>query len=166
MKENPLVSVIISLYNETVDMVSQAINSIRTQTYENLEILLLLDCVENSAVKEYMLKVEKEDRTVVGIEELTVLVQGLDVEINSINTMMKELQIDIGSLLQKAEQIEDLEDEIAILQRKQVEVAKETADYDILKGAFSQDGIPHQIIRSIMPKLTTTANAGILTSFT
>lgn len=115
-------------------------------------------CNMDVEIAEKKIEVEKEDRTVVGMEELTVLVHGLDAEINNINTMMKELQIDIGSLLQKAEQIEDLEDEIAILQRKQVEAAKETADYDILKGAFSQDGIPHQIIRSIMPKLTTTAN--------
>lgn len=64
----------------------------------------------------------------------------------------------IGALQQKSEQIAKLKQDIAALQDKQVEYAKETADYDTLKAAFSQSGVPHQIIRSIIPQLTATAN--------
>ena len=45
-----------------------------------------------------------------------------------------------------------------MIQEKVNEVALETADYDALKLAFSQDGIPHQITRTIVPKLEGTAN--------
>lgn len=40
-----------------------------------------------------------------------------------------------------------------------MEYARETADYDVLKAAFGQSGVPHQIIRSIIPQLTATSNA-------
>lgn len=56
------------------------------------------------------------------------------------------------------EQIAKLKEEISVLQERGRHAAKETADYDILKAAFSQDGIPHQIVRTIIPKLTSTAN--------
>ncbi len=61
MKRNPLVSVIISVYRENVELVSQAINSIRNQTYKNLEIIVLLDSPENEAVRVYLQKVEMEE---------------------------------------------------------------------------------------------------------
>lgn len=61
MKRNPLVSVIISVYRENVELVSQAINSIRDQTYKNLEIIVLLDCPENVAVRMYLQKIEMEE---------------------------------------------------------------------------------------------------------
>ena len=60
MEEKALVSVIISIYNESVSLVSQAIDSIRKQTYEKLEIILLLDCPENNEVKDYLQKLLKE----------------------------------------------------------------------------------------------------------
>lgn len=39
------------------------------------------------------------------------------------------------------------------------EARKNEADYELLKTSFSQDGIPHQIVRTIIPKLTDTANS-------
>ena len=101
---------------------------------------------------------EKERKAVEGIEEIAALVNGLDTEVTAINSMVKECQMKIGALSQKVEQIEKLEKEIEVLQKRQIEAAKETADYDILKSAFSQDGIPHQIIRSVIPQLTAIAN--------
>ncbi len=65
----------------------------------------------------------------------------------------------IGALTQKVEQTDKLKREIEALQAEKAEAAKETADYDILKAAFCQDGIPHQIIRTIIPQLTATANS-------
>lgn len=55
--------------------------------------------------------------------------------------------------------------EIALL-NKGIAVAAEKADcYEALKQAFSQDGVPHQIIRNIIPHITDTAN-NILGSMT
>lgn len=93
-----------------------------------------------------------------GMEELAGIVARMNAEVDAINTLVKDKQMKIGALQQKAEQISRLKREIAALQEKQTEYAKETTDYDTLKAAFSQSGVPHQIILSIIPQLTATSN--------
>ena len=109
-------------------------------------------------IAERQAEADKEILAMAGMEEAQAIVNGLDTEVNAINSMVKEKQMRIGALQQKSEQIAKLKQDIAALQDKQVEYAKETADYDTLKVAFSQSGVPHQIIRSIIPQLTATAN--------
>ena len=92
------------------------------------------------------------------IAVMTGLATRINAEVEAANELVKKKQMEIGGLQQKADQIAKLKKEIAALQAKQLEYAKETADYDILKNAFSQNGIPHQIIRSIIPQLTATSN--------
>lgn len=93
-----------------------------------------------------------------GLAEKQAEVNRLNAKLETIDGEIKILQMNIGALSQKMEQIAKLKEEISVLQGKERDAAKETADYDILKAAFSQDGIPHQIIRTIVPKLTATAN--------
>lgn len=102
--------------------------------------------------------VAKESLAINGIEDLTAIVNGLETEVNAINSLVKEKQKEVGALEQQLEQIEKLVKEITVLQEKQTKYAKETADYEKLKIAFSRSGVPHQIIRSIIQLLTTTAN--------
>lgn len=75
-----------------------------------------------------------------------------------INSQLSSLQRQAGGYEQKVEEIKKLEDGIKGLRDEINEYSIEAADYDILKAAFSQDGIPHQIVRSILPKLASTAN--------
>ena len=112
----------------------------------------------DTEIAERQAEADKEILAMSGIEEIQAIVNGLETEVNAINSMVREKQMCVGALQQKAEQIAKIEQEIAVLQEKQVEFAKETTDYDMLKAAFSQSGVPHQIIRSIIPQLTTTAN--------
>lgn len=58
---NPLVSVIIPLYNEPVEFARKAIDSIINQTYKNLEIILILDNPDNTVLKNLILEYEKCD---------------------------------------------------------------------------------------------------------
>ena len=109
-------------------------------------------------IRERQAEADKEILAMAGIEEVQAVVNGLETEVNAINSMVRESQMRIGALQQKAQQIAKLKQDIAVLQEKQVGYAKETADYDTLKVAFSQSGVPHQIIRSIIPQLTATAN--------
>ncbi len=101
---------------------------------------------------------DRESESVEGIHELTDLVFKMDSEIYALNDAIRKKQMELGAVQQKSEQIVQLKREIAKLQEKQTEYAKETADFDILKAAFGQNGVPHQIIRSVIPKLTITAN--------
>ncbi len=93
-----------------------------------------------------------------GLAEKQAEVGRLNMQLENIDGEIKALQMGIGALTQKVEQIAKLKEEISVLQERGRHAAKETADYDILKAAFSQDGIPHQIVRTIIPKLTSTAN--------
>lgn len=129
---------------------STALNRVLELTTELMSI--------DTEIAERQAEADKEILAMSGIEEVQAVVNGLETEVNAINSMVKEKQMRIGALQQKAEQIAKLKREISELQDKQVEYAKETADYDTLKVAFSQSGVPHQIIRSIIPQLTTTAN--------
>lgn len=102
---------------------------------------------------------DKEALAVDGMEELAGTVAKMDADVEAVNALVREMQMKIGALQQKADQISKLKKEIADLQEKQMEYARETADYDVLKAAFGQSGVPHQIIRSIIPQLTATSNA-------
>lgn len=109
-------------------------------------------------ISEKKADIEKEEKAMEGIEELTAAVTSMNVDIDRINSEIRNVQMEIGALKQKLEQIDKLTAEIDVLRQKKNEAAAETADYDVLKSAFSQDGIPHQIVRSILPQLTATAN--------
>ena len=52
-----------------------------------------------------------------------------------------------GTLIQKAEDVKSMKEEISELKKDIEACALITTRYDVLKRAFSQDGVPHQIIR-------------------
>lgn len=110
-------------------------------------------------ISEKQLEAEKELLAMSDIGRLQTIVTSLETEVDALNAVIKGLQMKIGALQQKAEQISTLKKEIISLQKQQTEYAKETADYDALKVAFGQSGVPHQIIRSIIPQLTATSNS-------
>ena len=68
------------------------------------------------------------------------------------------LRTDIGTLVKMAEDIKATELQIKELQSGINADAEIAARYEILKNAFSQDGVPHNIIRTIIPILTATSN--------
>lgn len=109
-------------------------------------------------LSEKQLELSQEMLKTTGLMEKQAEVGRLNIQLEGIEGEIKTLQMNVGALMQQLEQIGKLKEEIAVLQGKECEAAKETADYDILKAAFSQDGVPHQIIRTIIPKLTATAN--------
>lgn len=123
-------------------------------------LLELVGELENidAEIVEKQAEADKEILAMSGMEELTGIVARMNADVDAINALVREKQMKIGALQQKSEQISKLKKEIVALQEKQTEYAKETADYDTLKVAFSQSGVPHQIIRSIIPQLTATSN--------
>lgn len=91
--------------------------------------------------------------------------QKIDAEIDGATDTIARLQITKGALQQKVEDVKKMRDEVKELS-KGIEVAAGlAAKYEILKQAFSQDGVPHQIIRNIIPHIADVAN-NILGSMT
>ncbi len=126
----------------------------KSRVLELTEELLNID----TDIAEKQAEADKEIPAMSGMEELTGIVAKMNVEVDALNSLIKEKQMKIGALQQKAEQIAQLKKEIEALQERQTEYAKEASDYEILKAAFGQNGVPHQIIRSIIPQLGATSN--------
>lgn len=126
----------------------------KNRVLELTEELLNID----TDIAEKQAEADKESLAMSGMEELTGVVAKMNADVEALNSLVKEKQMKIGALQQKSEQIAKLKKEIMVLQERQTGYAKETADYDTLKVAFSQSGVPHQIIRSIIPQLTATSN--------
>ncbi len=81
------------------------------------------------------------------------------------NRDLAEEQVAKGTLMQKIQDMEQMQAEINALNKGIESSAALVQRYDVLKQAFSQDGVPHQIIRNIIPHITDTANS-ILGSMT
>ena len=128
---------------------STALSRISELTTELLNI--------DTEIAEKQAEADKELLAVSGIEELQAIVNGLETEVNAINADIKEIQTEIGAWKQKEEQIKKLTTEINVLLEQKNKAATEVADYEILKDAFSYFGIPHQIVRTILPQLESTA---------
>lgn len=75
------------------------------------------------------------------------------------------LRMRMGAATQRIEDIKVMREEIADLRKGIDEAADLAAKYEVLKTAFSQDGVPHQIIRNIIPYIRDKAN-GILGAMT
>lgn len=113
----------------------------------------------NAEITDKQSEADKELLAMAGMDELADTVSRLDGDVEVLNSLVKEKQMNIGALQQKREQISELKKEISELLLQQADYAKESSDYGVLKTAFSQSGVPHQIIRSIVPQLVSTSNA-------
>jgi exonuclease SbcC len=81
-------------------------------------------------------------------------ITSINEDMDAINRTITKYQQMIGSLTQKIEEIEKMTAEVKALQKEAGRLSADNSENDLLKAAFSQDGIPHQIIRSLVPKLT------------
>lgn len=100
----------------------------------------------------------KEKENASGAAEAEKLVNDIQAEIDSLDRRTKEIQVKIGGYEQQIREIQRMRQSIAAIQEEITDMVEDAADYDALKISFSQDGIPHQIIRTILPKLSNTAN--------
>lgn len=78
--------------------------------------------------------------------------------LRTLSDEISELQVEKGTLLQKVNDVKKMLEEIGDLKRGITEVANLAGRYEALKQAFSKDGVPHQIIRNIIPHITNAAN--------
>lgn len=112
-------------------------------------------------LREAEIELEELRKDIEGSEAL----EEVERRLKSAKETLEKAQIQKGVLTQRVEDVEAMRSEIALL-NKGIAVATEKADcYEALKQAFSQDGVPHQIIRNIIPHITDTAN-NILGSMT
>ena len=105
-------------------------------------------------LREAEIELEELRKDIEGSEAL----EEVERRLKSAKETLEKAQIQKGVLTQRVEDVEAMRSEIALL-NKGIAVAAEKADcYEALKQAFSQDGVPHQIIRNIIPHITDTTN--------
>lgn len=112
------------------------------------------ELVLHNNLREAEIKLEELRKDIEGSETL----EEVERRLKSTKETLEKAQIQKGVLTQRVEDVEAMRSEIALL-NKGIAVAAEKADcYEALKQAFSQDGVPHQIIRNIIPHITDTTN--------
>lgn len=108
-------------------------------------------------IREARAELADEQSKTVGREELQAQVDAAEAEVKAVQRQAQELSLRIGGLQAKLGQIRLARKQAAELQEQMNELGSKAAGYEELKKAFSQDGIPHNIIRSIIPVFEATA---------
>lgn len=116
----------------------------------------LVDIVAEITVKGQELTIENE--TASGSEGLKKELMLIENDISNNQKELQRLSMDIGAYNKQLEDINNSKDEISKLQKIISNLSEKATILEDLKKAFNQDGIPHNIIRSILPMIEATAN--------
>lgn len=108
-------------------------------------------------ITESRAELEKEREASADAEGLKYSLQRAEKELAEIRDEIQSSSVIIGRLKEQQERAKDRMKQAAELQEQLNAVSAEEAGYEVLKRAFSQDGIPHNIIRSIIPVFEATA---------
>lgn len=112
------------------------------------------ELVLHNNLREAEIKLEELRKDIEGSEAL----EEVERRLKSTKETLEKAQIQKGVLTQRVEDVEAMRSEIALLNKGIAVVAEKADCYEALKQAFSQDGVPHQIIRNIIPHITDTTN--------
>lgn len=121
-----------------------------------LELTTEIEAIEKE-ISERRDELAAEQGKMAGTEELRAQVNAAEAEINGLRDTAQAVSVKLGGLRELVEQVEKKLAEATELQRQMNDLSGKAAGYEELKRAFSQDGIPHNIIRSIIPVFEATA---------
>lgn len=121
-----------------------------------LELETESEAVE-AEIAEAKTELAEEQSKTVGTEELQAQVDAAEAEIKQLQDAAQRAAMSLGGLKKQLEQAGEKLKQAEELQAQVNELAGTAAGYEELKKAFSQDGIPHNIIRSIIPIFEATA---------
>jgi exonuclease SbcC len=83
---------------------------------------------------------------------------GAEQRINILESILSTLNQQVGTINAQLQTIDGKKAFLLVVQKKLQQSAKQAAQLQVLSEAFSQDGIPYQIIRDIVPELEAAAN--------
>lgn len=121
-----------------------------------LELATEIEGIE-AEITEIRQELALEQSKTLGKEELQAQVDTVETQIKTLQEEAQTAAMTLGGLKKQEEQAEKKLAEAADLQKQMNELGGKAAGYEELKKAFSQDGIPHNIIRSIIPIFEATA---------
>lgn len=121
-----------------------------------MELSAEIEAIETE-ITEARVELAEEQSKTVGTEALQAQVAGVEAEIKDLQAAAQREAVTLGGLKKQAEQAKEKLKQAEELQTKVNALGTAAAGYEELKKAFSQDGIPHNIIRSIIPIFEATA---------
>lgn len=121
-----------------------------------IELTTEIESVETE-LSEARAELATEQAKTVGKDELQVQVEAAEQTVKTLREHAQTAAMQLGGLKNTAAEAEKKLAEAAELQKRMNELGGKAAGYEELKKAFSQDGIPHNIIRSIIPIFEATA---------
>ena len=68
------ISILLPIYNEKISWIEESINSILNQTYNNIELLLILDDPQNTEIVNFLTKFEKNKNVILIINEKIIFI--------------------------------------------------------------------------------------------
>lgn len=136
------------LYKERKENAAEKMNAAK-KIYDEMDVKILDMTVKLFEATEVLNSMDRNS------EEK---IMELESQIRFNNEEIQNLNIKKGALLQKIEDMKKMREEIGVLKGEITACAELVTNYDVLKQAFSQDGVPHQIIRNFIPYIEDTAN--------
>lgn len=115
-----------------------------------------IEAVE-AEIEDTKLEITVEQAKTVGVDDLKAQVEAAEQEIRAARQAAQAAAMKIGGLRKQLEEAEEKLNKAAEIQKQVNELGVKAAAYEELKKAFSQDGIPHNVIRSIIPIFEATA---------
>lgn len=104
---------------------------------------------------------ETEQKKADGLPGIRDRLALLETELAALQETNRDTSVTLGRLEEQKGRLEKGEAEVKETKKALLALSKEAAGYETLKQAFSQDGVPHSIIRGILPSLEASAT-GIL----
>lgn len=121
-----------------------------------LELVQEIDSYEEELkTKEAELAAERE--TADGAYGYKLQLADIEAEIETLRARLQELNQSVGAISRQLEEHRKAAERMKELRQQAAALADTAAGYEELKRAFSQDGIPHNIIRTIIPVFEATA---------
>ncbi len=108
-------------------------------------------------IEEEKTELSKELAASAGREEMQRKVDEAERLLQEHKECARSIDLELGRLQQQKENAREKVEEAKRLQQKTTELGTTAARFERLKKAFSQDGIPHNIVRSIIPIFEATA---------
>lgn len=138
-ERKPLISVIMSVYNESPEMLQKAMISILEQTYTNFEFIIVIDNPQETILKEIIYKSKKADSRIKVIENKNNI--GLAESLN------KAINISQGKYIARMDA-----DDISFKERleKQLDFLEKNRTYDVVYSTKLDINIKGEIVSFVL----------------
>lgn len=126
------ISILLPIYNEKISWIEESINSILNQTYNNIELLLILDDPQNTEIVNFLTKFEKNKNVILIINEKNLGI---------VESLNRGIQLANGDFIARMDAddiafVDRLQRELAFLEKHNLDMVTSTVEDIDQNGHF------------------------------